>query len=162
MDVMTPAQRYKAMAHNRGRTGPERALARSLWHLGLRYLTDEGYYKRYRVRLIGHPDLVFPRKRVVIFVDGCFWHGCRKCGKVPGDMSDSWRVKIQTNVLRDKRMTKELEEVGWTVMRVPEHDVHTKASLRATAEDLFRRLGDARLPSKVGQSSVLIEDRVVD
>ncbi len=63
------------MSHNRGRTGPERALASELWRRGLRYLTYEGYKSISGKRLVGKPDLVFSRERIVVFVDGCFWHG---------------------------------------------------------------------------------------
>lgn len=69
---LTPEQRHRAMAHARGRTRLERALAVELWRRGLRYLTTDGHKARYRVRLAGQPDLIFPRKRVVVFVDGCF------------------------------------------------------------------------------------------
>jgi DNA mismatch endonuclease (patch repair protein) len=97
MDVMTPEQRYRAMAHNRGRTRPERALASALWKKGLRYLTDERYQARYGHRLSGHPDLVFVGCRVVVFVDGCFWHGCSVCSNPPDQISYFWRRKIETN-----------------------------------------------------------------
>ena len=136
MDVMTPAQRHKAMASNRGRTQPERILASSLWKMGLRYLTDRGYKSKYGNMLPGRPDIVFPRKRVVIFVDGCFWHGCDKCSKHSGLTDQSWKDKIDTTKKRDVRVTKELESEGWTVLRIPEHDIHTNPALSATANRL--------------------------
>ena len=137
MDVMTTSQRYRAMAHNRGRTRPERALASGLWRRGLRYLTNDGYRAVSGKRLIGKPDLIFPRKRVVIFVDGCFWHGCPDCGKSPEQSGQFWINKIAANRERDQRVTDTLRTEGWTVLRIPEHDIRTKAGLVQTIERLL-------------------------
>lgn len=122
------------MAHNRGRTQPERALASALWGRGLRYLTAEGYKLTTGASLLGTPDLVFPRKRLVIFVDGCFWHGCAECGKSAELTGDFWVGKIDTNRRRDKRVTMGLREQGWTVLRIPEHDIRTKSALARTID----------------------------
>ena len=112
MDVMTAAQRRKAMQSNRGRSQPERALASGLWRRGLRYLTHEGYESARGERLIGNPDVVFPRKRIAIFVDGCFWHCCRQCRRYSGLSGGFWIDKIDANRRRDRRVTAELESVG--------------------------------------------------
>lgn len=135
-DVMKPSQRYRAMANNRGRTGPERALASGLWHRGVRYFTHEGYRSVRGMRLPGNPDMVFSRKRIVVFVDGCFWHGCPQCRKHEGLSSEFWVNKIVENRQRDLRVTRDLTDAGWTVLRVPEHDVRTKAALAETVDRL--------------------------
>jgi DNA mismatch endonuclease Vsr len=132
MDVMTHTQRYRAMAHNRGRTTPERALASALWHIGIRYYTHEGYQSATGKRLPGNPDVVLSRKMVAIFVDGCFWHGCPQCRKHNGLRGEFWIGKIAANRKRDRRVTTELENSGWTVIRIPEHDLRTKAALAKT------------------------------
>lgn len=137
---MTPTQRYRAMAHNRGRTQPERALASGLWRRGLRYFTHEGYAVLTGRRLVGKPDLVFPRKKILIFVDGCFWHGCTDCGKSPEQSGQFWVDKITNNRERDRRVTANLEKDGWTVLRIPEHEVRTKAALSQTVERLVPQL----------------------
>lgn len=139
-DVLDHNQRYRSMVHNRGRTGPERRLASALWQLGLRYLTPEGYKTRYGRRLPGSPDLVFPKKRIVVFVDGCFWHGCQECKGVPHQSGDFWRRKIEENLARDNRVDAELKEAGWMVIRVPEHAVKAKRKLGETAKSLAERL----------------------
>ena len=136
MDVMTPTQRYRAMAHNRGRTGPECALASGLWRRGLRYFTHDGYRSVTGKRLMGKPDIIFPRKRVVIFVDGCFWHGCADCNKTAKLRGQFWTEKIATNRERDQRVMASLQADGWTVFRIPEHDVRTKAALAGTVNRL--------------------------
>ena len=122
------------MAHNRGRTGPERALASGLWHRGLRYLTPEGYKSITGHRISGDPDLVFSRRRIAVFVDGCFWHGCPQCRKHAGLRGEFWVKKIEGNRERDQRVTAELEGLGWMVLRIPEHDLRTKATLEETIE----------------------------
>ena len=149
MDVMTPQQRYKAMAHNRSRTGPERALASALWRRGVRYFTHEGYRSVRGTRLPGNPDLVLPRKRIVIFIDGCFWHGCQKCRKHEGLTGASWVNKIEGNRTRDGRVTAELEGEGWTVLRIPEHDVNTKAALAETVNRLVLLIRTAPLGATI-------------
>lgn len=139
-DVMTPSQRRKAMTHNRGRTGPERALASALWRKGLRYLTDSGYRSLVGASLPGRPDLIFSSRRVAVFVDGCFWHGCPQCAKVPEDMSEFWLRKIRGNQARDVRVTRELAQLGWRVVRVPEHSVRRRDRLSETARELAEML----------------------
>jgi DNA mismatch endonuclease (patch repair protein) len=139
---VTVEQRRRAMAHNRGRTKPEIALASALWRRGLRYFTASGYRAVSDVRLPGAPDLVFPRKRVVVFVDGCFWHGCSLCGGFPTGR-EFWDAKIRRTQERDQRYTAALEESGWRVVRVWEHDVRTKARREATADALADELRGA-------------------
>lgn len=114
------------MRANGGRTKPERRLALALWHHGLRYLTSEGYRKRHGAFLPGKPDLVFPGRRTVIFLDGCFWHRCPTCNKVPEDMSEFWRCKLIRNQQRDAEVDAALRTVGWRVLRVWEHEVRRK------------------------------------
>ena len=128
------------MAHNRGRTRPERALASGLWRRGLRYFTHDGYQAVSGKRLIGKPDMVLPRKRVVIFVDGCFWHGCAYCNKTSKLSGRFWLEKIATNQRRDQRVTTSLQADGWTVLRIPEHDIRTKVALARTIDRVIPQL----------------------
>src|SRR5258708_22603687 len=66
--------------------------------------------------LNGHPDFVFRRERVVVFVDGCYWHGC-KCRRLPKKNQEYWREKFNANQARDRRITRELRADGWNVLR---------------------------------------------
>jgi DNA mismatch endonuclease (patch repair protein) len=139
---MGPEQRQKAMRSNRGRTRPERALAAALWRMGFRYLTADGYRRRYGKRLLGQPDLIFTRRKAVVFVDGCFWHGCRKCRRMAEDYpNEFWQRKISGNVERDRRITRGLRREGWKVIRVPEHAVRGRVLLGKTADRVAERLG---------------------
>jgi DNA mismatch endonuclease, patch repair protein len=126
MDTMTPSQRYLAMAHNRGRTKPERAFASALWKLGFRFLTADGYRSRFKSRFLGNGDMIFSRLRAVIFVDGCFWHGCRRCHDIQAECDAAWQEKIDTNRKRDRRVRTQLKRDGWNVIRVWEHDLRRK------------------------------------
>jgi DNA mismatch endonuclease (patch repair protein) len=83
---------------------------------------------RYRVdaTILGsirrRPDIVFPRARVAVFVDGCFWHGCPDHATWPKSNEAFWREKIATNKLRDRDTDQRLSDAGWLVMRVWEHE----------------------------------------
>jgi DNA mismatch endonuclease, patch repair protein len=105
-------------------TAPEIALRRQLWRLGLRY--------RLHAKLPGRPDIVFPSARVALFVDGCFWHRCPKHSTDPKRNEEFWTIKLSSNVMRDRRVNRELAALGWTVIRVWEHSVEQR--LLATAK----------------------------
>lgn len=85
--------------------------------------------------VIGKPDVVFDELRVAVFVDGCFWHGCPVCQrKLPETNREYWERKIQRNVERDRLRGATLEENGWRVVRIWEHEMRpgpTRAGLRA-------------------------------
>ena len=108
--------RSRWMARIRSRdTAPERLLRQILWRRGRRY--------RLHVRLgRSAPDLVFAARRVVVFLDGCFWHGCPDHYVAPRSSRAFWSAKLRANVERDIRVTADLEQ-GWTVLRFWEHQV---------------------------------------
>jgi DNA mismatch endonuclease (patch repair protein) len=78
-------------------------------------------------------DLVFRRRKVAVFVDGCFWHGCAAHGTRPRTNGAWWREKIKRNVDRDRRLDAQLAAAGWTVLRVWEHDDLAEAADRVHA-----------------------------
>ena len=78
---------------------------------------------------IGKPDFYFPQAGVVIFVDGCFWHGCPRCGHTPKTRSAFWVAKFLRNQARDKAVTRELRQHGLTVLRVWEHELQNETNL---------------------------------
>jgi len=96
-------------------TGPEVLLRKALWRLGFRY--------RLNVKLPGRPDLVFPKFGAVLFVDGCFWHGCPKHLVWPKNNAVFWKKKILGNRHRDSVVSHELKRAGWFVIRVWEHQI---------------------------------------
>jgi DNA mismatch endonuclease (patch repair protein) len=139
-DAMTPSQRRKAMQSNRGRTRPERRVAAALWQTGLRYLTADGYRARTGRRFPGNPDLILVGRRCVVFVDGCFWHGCARCHDFERDLNTWWRAKIEGNVARDRRVRVRLRREGWAVLVVHEHDLKTPERFARTIQRLMSRI----------------------
>lgn len=99
-------------------TAPEIALRRELHRRGLRYRVVHPVPGRPRRSI----DIAFPRHKIAVMVDGCFWHGCPQHGTQPGKNPEWWRQKIATNQARDADTTAALEEAGWLVLRVWEHE----------------------------------------
>lgn len=127
-DVLTPAQRSHCMSKVKGKnTLLEVNFRKLLWARGLRY--------RLGYKLPGKPDLVFVGPRVVVFVDGCFWHGCPIHGKNPATNSDFWKVKLTKNIIRDSKVNQELMKLGWEVVRFWEHAI--KASPEQCVNELI-------------------------
>jgi len=87
----------------------------------------------------GHPDFVFRRERVAVFVDGCFWHGCPKCYRRPKSNRKFWDAKAARNRARDAEVTRTLRRAGWTVVRIWEHALRHPGRI---AWRLGRALGD--------------------
>ena len=78
---------------------------------------------RRNVNLPGRPDFVFPAQKVVVFADGCFWHG-HKCRNLkPADNAKYWKAKIERNKKRDAQVTRTLKREGWTVARIWECEI---------------------------------------
>lgn len=105
-------------------TKPELILRKAIWGKGYRY--------RVKNTLPGKPDMCFLSQRLAIFVDGCFWHKCPRHFVTPKTRTEFWMDKINKNFERDKRVTKELEQLGWKVLRIWEHEI--KENLPACVE----------------------------
>jgi DNA mismatch endonuclease (patch repair protein) len=73
---------------------------------------------RRHLKLPGTPDFAWPRERLVVFVDGCFWHGCPRCYRSPSRNSEFWKVKLESNRARDRRVSRLLRSLGWRVLRL--------------------------------------------
>ena len=92
-----------------------------------------GWRRNYPVK--GHPDFVFPKKKIAVFVDGCFWHGhdCRNIR--PADHQEYWNKKIERNIKHDKEVTDMFESSGWKVLRIWECELKKK-----NQNELYERL----------------------
>ena len=130
-DIYSRAERSALMAKVRGHGNltTEAALAKLLraqgWSGWRRQLVVRGRAagERFQVR----PDFVFPVRRLVVFVDGCFWHGCPRHGTRPRGNAAFWRAKFRRNLARDRRDTRRLRRAGWRVLRLWEHELRAKA-----------------------------------
>lgn len=131
MDVFDPAKRSEVMARVRGKdTKPELTVRRHLHASGLRF-------RLHKIGLPGRPDIVFPSRRIVVFVHGCFWHGHEGCKRatIPATRPEFWRSKIEANRERDFRVTAQLEALGWIVRTVWECGI-TPEALDKLAEEI--------------------------
>ncbi len=88
--------------------------------------------------LFGSPDFVFPRNRLAVFVDGCFWHGHPQKCRMPRTNRKYWAKKIERNKARDRQVGKVLRKMGWTVIRIWENEVDRQAAARKIARALKR------------------------
>lgn len=136
-DAATSARLSK---QRRRDTKPELALRRLLHAAGLRYRVDRAPLPGLRRRA----DVVFTRAHVAVYVDGCFWHSCPVHATHPRNNAQWWADKLAANVARDRDTDRRLEEAGWTVVRIWEHEDPAVA-----AEKVLRavRAGEADEPS---------------
>lgn len=122
MDKLSAEQRHKNMAAiHSANTKPEIIVRKYLFSHGFRYRLNHK-------RLPGHPDIVLRKYRTCIFVNGCFWHGHDEysCFKMPKSNTAFWQAKIARNKERDKRVQKELAQMGWHCITVWECELKPK------------------------------------
>jgi DNA mismatch endonuclease (patch repair protein) len=112
-DVFTPKKRSYIMSRIRGRGNAltELVVLRLLKARGV-----VGWRRHYRAP--GKPDFAFPGAKLAVFVDGCFWHGCPRCRRIPKDNADFWLAKFAANRRRDRRVDGELRLRRWSVIRI--------------------------------------------
>ena len=135
MDKLTPDQRHENMSHIHGKdTKPEIIVRKYLFNKGLRYRKNDK-------SLPGHPDIVLPKYKTVVFVNGCFWHGHEGCKyfRFPKSNTDYWKTKIETNIARDKQTIETLESFGWNVIMVWECELNKKL-IDQTLSALFTKI----------------------
>lgn len=120
-DTLSPADRSARMAlvRARGNRSTEAVAERALTKHRIK-----GWVKHAR-ELPGTPDFYFPRHRLAVFIDGCFWHACPKCGRLPKSHVEFWTAKIDKNRRRDVRVRRALRKAGYGTMRVWEHEVNS-------------------------------------
>ena len=119
MDWLRPEQRSRNMAaiRSRGNKTTEGALRFRLVRAGIRG------WRLCSSDVLGKPDFVFSVERVVVFVDGCYWHGCPRCYRPPASNIGYWAAKFSRNKRRDRAVTRSLRSDGWSVIRIWEHEV---------------------------------------
>jgi DNA mismatch endonuclease (patch repair protein) len=136
MDTLTPAERSARMALVRSKDTKLELLVRRLVHrMGYRY-------RLHRRDLPGTPDLVFPGRRKLIFIHGCFWHRHARCAlaRMPKSRSDFWLPKLTANAERDARNVRALRRLGWSVLTIWECQLGDTAKLA----NRIRRFLDAQ------------------
>lgn len=123
MDDLTEEQRKKNMRHIRSKdTKPEEIVRKYLFAHGFRYRKNDARYP-------GKPDIVLPKYKTVIFVNGCFWHqheGCRYAA-IPKTREEYWLPKLKRNKERDRAVVEKLQKSGWRVLIIWECEIRKKA-----------------------------------
>lgn len=138
-DIYSKQKRSEIMSRISGKeTKPEIIVRRYLFSKGFRYRKND---KRYP----GKPDIVLPKYKTVIFVNGCFWHG-HDClaGKLPVTRRDFWKSKINRNIERDKDNLIKLEKLGWKVITIWQCELKNKVIRGKTLPELVKRIKSDR------------------
>lgn len=152
MDTVSKKKRSEIMSRVRSRDSKiEVAFRKELWRRGYRYLKNS-------TRYFGKPDIVLPKHKTVIFIDSCFWHGCKKHFRLPSTRTEYWIEKIDRNRRRDKIVNRYYRNTKWNVIRIWEHDLKRedfkfdfnkigsqRSFLRWEWSGLFERLRYARI-----------------
>jgi len=89
---------------------------KAIWKVGFRYRKNPAKY-------FGKPDMVLPKYKTAIFIDSCFWHGCKYHCRLPAARKKYWTTKIERNKERDKEVNRHYRKIGWEVVRVWEHQL---------------------------------------
>jgi DNA mismatch endonuclease (patch repair protein) len=144
-DVISPEKRSEVMRSVRSKNSSLERIVRSELHKrGLRF--------RLHYPLLGKPDIVFVRSRLVIFIDSCFWHGCPEHVRMPNSNRDYWTQKIARNIKRDIQVNTAYKDIDWSVMRFWEHEI--KNNLKRCIDKIERKVRNQRL-SKSNQLASL-------
>lgn len=128
----------KVMSANKAaNTKPETKLRKGLWAIGLK-----GYRCNYKI-LPGRPDIAFPKYKVAIFVNGCFWHRCPHCNlPTPKTNNNFWTLKFEKNKERDIKKEKSLTELGWKV------SVYWECEINNDIDQVINRINSSIIQDK--------------
>src|ERR1700683_1098148 len=129
VDIFDKSKRSEVMAkvRSRGNASTELRMMKLFRDSGIK-----GW--RRHLTIPGRPDFAFPKAKLAVFVDGCFWHGCPSCYSAPQSSKAFWKIKLSNNITRDLAVTNQLRSEGWKVLRVWECQLmKPKAFLRRVA-----------------------------
>jgi len=122
-DTVSKKKRSEIMSRIRSRDSKIELLFRKeLWKQGFRYSKNSSKY-------FGKPDVVLLKHKTVIFIDSCFWHGCKKHCRIPSVRKKYWIEKIARNKERDKEVSRHYKKEGWKIFRIWEHNLKRDASI---------------------------------
>lgn len=144
-DIFSKEKRHEIMSHIKSDdTKPELKVRKYLFAQGFRYRKNDRRYP-------GRPDIVLPKYRTVVFVNGCFWHGHEGCKlySTPKSNSEFWKAKIERNQTRDIGNRAELEKLGWRVLTVWECEVSTKEKFEERMETLVELIRHNNDPNSI-------------
>jgi len=117
VDVVSKNKRSKIMRAIKSKeTKLEVSFRKVLWEKGFRY-------RKNSVKYFGKPDIVLKKYKTVIFLDSCFWHGCKRHLRMPSSRKKYWINKIERNKQRDKKVSLYYKKLGWKIFRIWEHEI---------------------------------------
>jgi len=139
-EASSPAALARMKGQRQAGTKPELAIRQILHARGMRYRVDAplpipGLRRR--------ADLLFAGPKVAVFVDGCYWHACPLHGTSPKANAEWWSAKLTANVERDRDTDRRMTELGWTVVRIWEHEDPESASMRVAEQIRGHILGSS-------------------
>ena len=143
-DIFTKKKRSEIMSRISGKeTKPEILVRKLLFANGFRYRKND---KRYP----GKPDIVLPKYKTVIFINGCFWHGHKNCKKanLPKTNYEFWKNKIDENIQRDKKIYEQLKVQGWNVLILWQCQLNNQNNIKRTIDKLIKNLKNQRTANK--------------
>ena len=133
-DKFSKKKRSEIMSRVKGKdTKLETEFRIELWKAGLRY-------RKNVTKMEGKPDLYFPNKKVVIFLDSCFWHGCREHCRMPNSNIKYWEKKIKRNIKRDKEVTEYYRNSEYKIIRIWEHEL--KENFKRTVKKAIYKINN--------------------
>ena len=116
-DVVSKEKRSEIMSRIKNKDSKIEVLFRKeLWKQGFRYRKNSAKH-------FGKPDIVLSGYKIVIFIDSCFWHGCKRHCRVPSTRKKYWVGKIERNKERDREVTRYYKKIGWRIFRIWEHNI---------------------------------------
>jgi len=122
MDTVSKQKRSEIMSRIKSQDSKiEKVFRKELWKLGFRYRKNSGKY-------FGKPDIVLKQHKTVIFIDSCFWHGCKRHCRVPTAHKSYWLRKIARNKVRDKEVMTHYKKQEWKIFRIWEHELSSPHS----------------------------------
>jgi len=120
-DIVSKKKRSEIMSKIKSKDSKiEQEFRKNLWRHGFRYSKNSKNY-------FGKPDIVLKKHKAVIFIDSCFWHGCKKHCRLPNTNKKYWKRKIERNKERDKEVNRFYKKEGWEIFRVWEHNINLNA-----------------------------------
>ena len=118
MDTVSNQKRSEIMSRIKSKDSKIEVLFRKeLWKSGFRYSKNSGKY-------FGKPDVVLKKHKTVVFIDSCFWHGCKKHCRIPSTKRSYWVAKIRRNTERDNEVVQHYKKKGWKMFRIWEHEIN--------------------------------------
>ena len=133
-DIVSKKKRSEIMSRIKSKDSKIEVLFRKeLWKQGFRYSKNS-------TRYFGKPDVVLLKYKTVIFIDPCFWHGCKKHCRIPAVRKKYWIEKIARNKERDKEVSKHYKKQGWKIFRIWEHDLKNQDTILQYQKKIYEEI----------------------